>query len=148
MSDASTGPSGIHPLESALPAGPLSPGGVAKLWEWLRAQRRASAWGFRVNQADIRATMRPLCDEARARGGRVEQMIVLLKQLWAMLPPETRGSQLADGGMIGWWDGGREVRDVIVRLCIDEFYSPVPAADVRGHGGALRGGLPAPNGAG
>lgn len=148
MSDASTELSGSDRLENALPAGPLSSGGVAELWKWLHAQRRANAWGFRVDQAKVRATMRPLCDEARARGARVEQMIVLLKQLWAMLPPETRGRQPADVARSFWWDGGREVRDVIVQLCIDEFYSPVPTADARPLAGTSRDGLSAPNGAG
>jgi hypothetical protein len=66
-----------------------------------------------------------MCDEARRRGVRVEQLIVLLKELWAALPPDPAG----DGRGIDYRHciGGREVLEGIVRACIEEFYAPQQA---------------------
>ncbi|NUO62616.1 MAG: hypothetical protein HOQ11_15315 [Gemmatimonadaceae bacterium] len=131
MTDARTEPIEADPLESTLPAAPLSPDTAMELWRWLRAQRTAHSWGLAIGPAEVRAVMRPLCEETRARGGRVEQLIVLLKELWTLLPAESGSGQPADVPAPGWRASEREVLHVVVRLCIDEFYSPVPFVDER-----------------
>jgi hypothetical protein len=47
-------------------------------------------------------------------------MIVLLKELWATLPPD----ELREGRGRAYPDARREVLDGIVRVCIEEFYAP------------------------
>ena len=145
MSEGRIDPVATDPVELLLPAGPLSASGTVRLWKWLGAQRRAHARGLAVTPAEIRAMIRPVCDDARRSGARVEQLIVLLKQLWAMLPPETATRQLADRGSIGWWEHDREPLDLVVRLCIDEYFSPVPAAG-REHGRSRADDVAVPNG--
>jgi hypothetical protein len=107
-------PSAGSPSESPLPAG-----ATTALRCWLQAQRRRHAAGAELRAADIRRALRPVCDEARQRGARVEQVIVLLKELWASLPPD----EAVDGRGRGYTDTRREVLDGVVRVCIEEFYA-------------------------
>jgi hypothetical protein len=58
--------------------------------------------------------MRALCAEAHRHGVRVEQVIVLLKQLWAALPADgTSESRSAS----------REGLEEIITACIDAYYA-------------------------
>ncbi|HEX8850485.1 MAG TPA: hypothetical protein VF761_13220 [Gemmatimonadaceae bacterium] len=136
MSEGRIDPGTSDPLEPLLRAGPLSASGTVRLWKWLGVQRRAHSWGLAVSAAEVRAVLRPVCDDARCRGARVEQLIVLLKELWAMLPPETAARRLAERGSIDWRAHDRALFDLLVRICIDEYFSPVPAADGRGRAAA------------
>lgn len=148
MSEGRIDPVATDSVELLLPAGPLSASGTVRLWKWLGAQRRAHAWGLAVSTGEIRAVISPVCDEARRRGTRVEQLIVLLKELWATLPPEVAARQLADRGGIDWREHDRTLLDLVVRLCIDEYFSPVPAPGGRGRAGVPADGVALPNGGG
>lgn len=145
MSEGRIDPVATDPVELLLPAGPLSASGTVRLWKWLGAQRRAHAWGLAIAPAEVRAVIRPVCDDARRSGARVEQLIVLLKQLWAMLPPETVAGRFADRAGIGWWEHDREPLDLVVRSCIEEYFSPVPAPG-REHGRSRTDDVALPNG--
>jgi len=94
-------------------------GATIALRAWLHARRRAHATGAEVHTPEVRRSLRPVCDDIRQRGARVEQLIVLLKELWGTLPPDEDG----DARSTGYRDGRREVLDGIVRVCIEEFYA-------------------------
>jgi hypothetical protein len=107
--------------EGTVPTGPLPAGATAALRSWLQAQHRAHATAADVHTADVRRALRPVCAEAHRRGVRVEEVIVLLKELWATLPP--------DPDRDGFRDARREVLDTIVSTCIEEYYaSPTVAS--------------------
>jgi hypothetical protein len=61
--------------------------------------------------------MRRLAEAGRARGAPVEQLIVLLKELWAGLPAD------ADGHRTARSVESRAVLDGVIRVCIEEFYA-------------------------
>lgn len=132
MSEGRIDMGATDPLELVLAAGPLSANGTVRLWKWLGAHRRAHAWGLPVSAGEVSEMVRPLCEEAHRRGARVEQLIVLLKDLWTMLPPETAARHLADRGSIDWRERDRALFDLVVRLCIEEYYSPAPRLGDRG----------------
>ena len=71
--------------------------------------------------------MRRFVEAGRQRGAPVERLIVLLKELWATLPPDPDGASrlTAHGG------GSRAVLEGIIRVCIEEFYAPTPAVPGR-----------------
>ena len=112
-------PGAAHPTASP-PGSPLPSGATTALRCWLQTQRRAHAAGAELRTADVRRALRPVCDAARHRGARVEQVIVLLKELWATIPPD----ELREGRGRAYPDARREVLDGIVRVCIEEYYAP------------------------
>lgn len=97
---------------------------TSALRPWLAEQYRAhrstggSISAIRADEATRRA-MRQLCDAAHQHGVRVEQLIVLVKQLWATLPA-TAGAEDRHAA--------REALDGIVWVCIEEFYAPAKRA--------------------
>ena len=96
-----------HRLSGSPPAA-FSQAAVAALRCGLQAQLGPSPNG------ELRRAMRLLCDDARRRGLRAEQVIVLVKEAWASLPEVhalPRGQQRS------------EALSRIVSLCIDEFYA-------------------------
>jgi hypothetical protein len=107
---------------------PLSASAATALRCWLQAQHRAHAEGTEVDRSEVRRAMHRLGVELRARGGRVEHAIVLLKELWANLPPDAAVD--APGSRYG--RGGRAVIDEIVRACIEEFYAPADGGSAPG----------------
>jgi hypothetical protein len=90
---------------------------------WLQAQRRLSAARGRSDPAEVRRVMRGLAERAAERDLLVEQLIVLLKELWASLPASPA---LDDVG--AWYERDRRaVLDDIIRVCIEEYYAqPAP----------------------
>jgi hypothetical protein len=116
---------------------PVGASTTAALRCWIQALQRAHAAGRGVDSAEVRRTMRRLAEAARPRGARVEQLIVLLKQLWGTLPAgEDWGGHRTAHGV-----DGRGVLDGLIRVCIEEFYAPAhapagpPAPDGRRAGG-------------
>lgn len=61
----------------------------------------------------LRAALRLLCDDARTRGVRVEQLVVAIKQAWSSLPEAA-------------WRAGDDWRSAflqrVVSVCIEEYY--------------------------
>jgi hypothetical protein len=95
------------------------------LRNWLEAERRgraADAAGRAT--AEDRRLLHEACEEAHRRGTHVEQLIILIKQLWPTLPPRAAGD--GRGALRGedWRDGERQALERVVRVCIEEFYSP------------------------
>ena len=88
------------------------------LRSWLQAQRRATMSGGIVGTAEVRRAMRLVADEAHRRDVRVEQVIVLLKQLWGSLSPEATAAGLAELRP----GSDRELMEQIVRVLIEEYY--------------------------
>jgi hypothetical protein len=120
--------------QNPLPDGPLSAAVTTALRSWLQAQRNAHVAGAAVRAAEVHATMRLLGAEARQRGVQVEQLIVLLKELWSALPP----APAASARDVDFRDR-RDLLDGIVRACIEEFYAPSPSATGSdGDGATLR----------
>ncbi len=96
----------MHPARNA-PTSPFSTAAVAALRCGLQAQLGP------LPNGELRHTMRLLCDEARRRGLRAEQVIVLLKEAWASLPEVQALSH----------NQRSEALSPIVTLCINEFYA-------------------------
>ena len=118
-------------------ASPLPAGVTSALRSWLDEQHRAQ----RSNDASVatvradegtRRAMRQLCAEARRHGVRVEQLIVLLKQLVATIHATVGAEER---------HAARELLDGIIWVCIEEFYAPArsTATDARGAGTAIAG---------
>lgn len=62
----------------------------------------------------VRVLLRQACDVAHARDMHVEQVIIVLKEMWYQLPQPRRTDQ-------------REVQaalDSVISLCIEEYYAP------------------------
>jgi hypothetical protein len=99
-------------------ASPLPADVTVALRAWLREQRQTYGSGptpaASVRTEASRRAMRLVCEEAHRRGVRVEQVIILLKHLWATLPADAR----PDGRV-----ASRELLEGIVRVCIEEFYA-------------------------
>lgn len=102
-------------------ASPVGTSTSAALRCWLQAQRRADADGG-IDPTEVRRTMRQLAGAGRQRSVPVERLIMLLKELWATLPPDPDG----DGRMAARGVGSRAVLDGIIRMCIEEFYATAP----------------------
>jgi hypothetical protein len=65
-------------------------------------------------EREVRVALRAVCDDARRRGLRAEQVIVSLKEAWAAIPEV---SVLPPGSR------RQEVLSCLVTLCIDEYYA-------------------------
>ena len=66
-----------------------------------------------VNEGELRAVMRGLCDDAHREGLRPEELILLLKTTWMSRPdlaPTHRSETKA-------------ILDHIITLCIEEYYA-------------------------
>jgi hypothetical protein len=113
--------------------GPLPPSTSAALRSWLDAERRAhvAAGVAGYSTAEDRQLLHEACEEARRRGVHVEQLIILVKQLWATLPSRAAGAAGSAGRGEDWRGREREALEGIVRVCIEEFYAPVCGADGR-----------------
>lgn len=120
-SDAAADAAAIRPTSPG--ASPVGASTTTALRCWLQAKRRAHTLGSTVEASEVRGTMRRLVEAGRARGARVEQLIVLLKELWATLPEAADG----DGRHADRSVRSRVVLDGIVRVCIEEFYASAPA---------------------
>lgn len=77
----------------------------------------------------IQRALRPLCEEARRRGTRVEQVIVVLKKEWFSLAPsiEPRSPRHADAArqaafLDSMADAQGKLLDDILRVLIEEYY--------------------------
>ena len=108
-SSAMSAPALPHPVTSA----PISPAALGAVRCLLQAH-------FRNPLADpaLRKSLRLLCDDARRRGMRAEQIIVLLKQAWLSLPEI---HLLYQGGPYA------DQLARIVSLCIEEYYGARPS---------------------
>ena len=87
----------------------------------LGAQLRLSPPDEPVSTVRLRRALRLLCDDARARGVRVEQLVVTIKQAWNSLPEAA------------WRPGddrGTELLRRVVSVCIEEYYAERRAADL------------------
>lgn len=120
----------------ALPVSPLPAGVTTALWSWLQGQRHASGSArtsaLAARPEETRRAMRLLCEEAHRHGVRVEQLVVLLKQLWAAAPADTTSDNRLSS---------RDVFDDIVRVCIEEFYGALrPGGGQPASGGDAAGG--------
>ncbi len=88
------------------PTGPVSADTVAALREAIRRLGAAELNG------ELRAALNQLSDEARAKGVRAEQLIILLKQLWYRLPMPSVPR-----------DERTRMLERLVTLCINEYYA-------------------------
>ncbi|HYD53867.1 MAG TPA: hypothetical protein VEA99_14620 [Gemmatimonadaceae bacterium] len=111
------------PFRTTPSAAPVGATTAAALRCWLQAQQRAHAADGEGDVAEIRRTMRRFAEAGRQRGAPVEQLIVLLKELWTTLPSEP----YADGRRGGRGVGTRMVLERIIRTCIEEYYAARPA---------------------
>jgi hypothetical protein len=68
----------------------------------------------RSHDETMEATLRRLCQVARARGLRVEQVILLLKDAWRELPDERREARDIHGKVLAG----------VITQCIEEYYTP------------------------
>jgi hypothetical protein len=106
----------------SLPTRSLTDAAHAALRAVLGARIRQSIYDAPVPAARLRHAIRLLCDEARRRGVRAEQLVVVIKQAWASLPE----SRWRAGD-----DRGTEFLHRVVSICIEEYYAD-----------AAKGGLP------
>jgi hypothetical protein len=63
---------------------------------------------------EVRDALRDLCDDARANGVRVEQLVIAIKQGWSTLHGERARTRAV---------GPDALRNQVITLCIDEYYS-------------------------
>ena len=89
----------------------------------LGAEMRDAPPGATIPTARLRHGLRLLCNEARDRGVRVEQLVVVIKHAWSTLP-EGRWHRYSDRGL--------PMLQRIVTVCIEEYYAD------RLHDGARR----------
>ena len=94
----------------------------------LGGQLRRSVYDEPISTPQMRRALRLLCEDARRRGVRAEQLVVVIKQAWASLP-ETRWRPGDDRGAV--------ILERVVSLCIEEYYAAVA-------GDAPVAGAPAP----
>ena len=95
--------------DSTLPSGPtglVSADTVAALREAI------SRLGVAGLNGELRAALNQLSDEARAKGVRAEQLIILLKQVWNGLPMLSVPR-----------DERTRMLERVVTLCINEYYA-------------------------
>jgi hypothetical protein len=104
------------------PTRPLPVAAHAALRCALGEQLRRSVYDEPVSTPRMRRALRLLCEDARRRGVRAEQLVVMIKQAWASLP-ETRWRPGDDRGPV--------ILERVVRVCIEEYY-----ADATGDGRA------------
>ena len=64
------------------------------------------------DNSDLQSAMRELCAEARRKGMRAEELIVLFKKTWAERPELQNLSREETGRLF----------DAMVSLCVEEFY--------------------------
>jgi len=62
---------------------------------------------------EVRHALRALCEDARAHGVRVEQIVIAIKQGWSSLHSERPRPRAA---------GPDELLNHVITLCIDEYY--------------------------
>ena len=87
--------------------------GVDALRDVLR--RYARQGGSSLSDAEWRAPARLMCDDARARGVRVEELLVGLKRVWPTLIEPERIQRLESSHLLSR----------LVTLCVEEYYGPV-----------------------
>ncbi len=88
----------------------------------LRQALRAGA-APQSGDGTLRSALRQLTEQARHRGLRAEQLVVVLKQEWAALP------EIRD------MPAGRQRSEALARvvsLCIEEYYAPPHTGDAAG----------------
>jgi hypothetical protein len=89
-----------------------------RTWLWqLQAARPSTPFPT----DEVQRRMHGLCDEAHDRGLRVEQLIVLLKDLWRAAPAAAGWRASGDDGLTD-----RARHDGVVRICIEAFYRSTP----------------------
>ena len=101
---------------------PPSPSTSAALRSWLEAERRARAAGDASTTAEDRRLLRQACEDARRGGVHVEQLIILVKQLWVTLPSRATVADRGDDWSADCRSRERAALERVVRLCIEEFY--------------------------
>ena len=74
----------------------------------------AGADDTRVPGEQIRSKVRQLCDAARSREIRAEQLLILTKEAWRELPEARRSNPQHTRAML----------DRVITLLIDEYYAP------------------------
>jgi hypothetical protein len=87
----------------------------------LGAQLRRSPLDEPDSTLRLRRALRLLCDDARARGVRVEQLVVTIKRAWHSLPEAA------------WRPGddrGTGLLRQVVSVCIEEYYAERRAGDL------------------
>ena len=87
----------------------------------LGEQLRRSSPDEPVSQLRLRRALRLLCDDARARGVRAEQLVIMIKQAWRSLPEAA--SRPGD-------DSGTELLRRVVSVCIEEYYAERRAVEL------------------
>lgn len=70
--------------------------------------------GAPPSDGELRRAMRLVCDDARHRGLRAEQLIITFKQVWATLPEVRKVPRGAER---------EEMLARLVSMCINEFYA-------------------------
>jgi hypothetical protein len=96
------------------PARPLSDTAHAALRAVLGEHVRRSALDQPLSPHRLRRALRLLCDDARRRGVRAEQLVVAIKQAWGSLPE----SRWRPGD-----DRGTAFLQRVVTVCIEEYYA-------------------------
>lgn len=81
----------------------------------LRRGLRPRVGGSAVVEREVRDALRVVCDDARRRDLRAEQVIVALKETWAVMP---------EVGALPPGSVRTELLAYFVTLCIDEYYAP------------------------
>ncbi|HEX6057955.1 MAG TPA: hypothetical protein VFZ11_02970 [Gemmatimonadaceae bacterium] len=86
----------------------------AALRSALGAELREAQPGAAVPTARLRHGLRLLCDAARDRGVRAEQLVVVIKHAWSTLP-EAQWRPDSDRGL--------PLLERVVSMCIEEYYA-------------------------
>jgi hypothetical protein len=80
----------------------------------MRDEPKTDSEGRARASDDARRALRTLCDDARAHGVRVEQLVIAIKQGWVSLHSEQPRPRAA---------GPDELLNHVITLCIDEYYA-------------------------
>ena len=86
----------------------------ALLVHMVRDEPSADSEGRARAGREVRLALRVLCDDARAHGVRVEQLVIAIKQGWSLLHSDHPRARSA---------GPDELLNHVVTLCIDEYLS-------------------------
>ena len=73
--------------------------------------------GWESQRAELRASLRQICADARHAGLRAEQLLVLIKEVWSGLPPGIARAPSVHGD---------ERLNFVVSTCVDEYYGHIP----------------------